>query len=189
MRRLAGLALTVFGVICLAWFAIATARRSTFQRQQGAALEHALAEPSAVIDVPASRVPHRGLVGRLEIPRVHLSAVVVEGDDDATLEKAVGHLPDTAMPWEGGNSALAGHRDTFFRPLQHVQAGDEIRLTSPRGTLVYRVEDTRVVNPDDIGVVAPTPRPVLTLVTCYPFYYVGSAPKRYVVRAARVPSE
>jgi sortase A len=90
------------------------------------------------------------------------------------------------MPWENGNSALAGHRDTFFRPLKGVRAGDEIRLVSPRGTFVYRVRETRVVDPDDLAVLAPTPQPELTLVTCYPFYYVGHAPRRYIVRAERV---
>jgi sortase A len=189
MRRLLALGLIVLGVVCLAWFATATVRRMNFQRQQAAALNRSLAEPSAVIEVPVSRPPHRGLVGRLEIPRVHLSAIVVEGDDDATLEEAVGHLPDTVMPWERGNSALAGHRDTFFRPLQHVKPGDEVRLTSPRGTFIYRVEDAHVTTPEDIGVLAQTTSPVLTLLTCYPFHYVGSAPERFVVRAARVETQ
>jgi sortase A len=188
MRRFLGLVLIVVGVACLVWFAAATVRRMSFQRQQDAALNRSLAAPSAVIEVPASRPPHRGMVGRLEIPRVHLSVMVVEGDDDETLEEAVGHLPDTVMPWERGNSALAGHRDTFFRPLERVKPGDEVRLTSPRGTLVYRVEDTHVTRPEDVGVLAQTTDSVLTLLTCYPFHYVGSAPERYVVRAARVES-
>jgi sortase A len=186
MRRVLSLVLIGLGVTCFGWFAIHSIHRSAFQHQQDAALGHALQEPSAVIVVPTARPGHRGLVGRLEIPRVHLSVMVIEGDDDATLEEAVGHLPDTVMPWEPGNSAFAGHRDTFFRPLQRVQPGDDVRLTSPRGTFDYRVEDTRVTRPDDLGVLAQTSRPILTLLTCYPFHYIGPAPERYVVRAARV---
>jgi sortase A len=189
MRRILSFGLIGLGVACLAWFGMDAVGRTIFQHQQEAALDQSLSVPSAVVEVPASRPAHRGLVGRLEIPRVHMSVMVVEGDDDATLAKAVGHLPDTAMPWERGNSALAGHRDTFFRPLEGVQRGDEIRLTSPRGTFVYRVEDTRITSPDDVGVLAETTSPVLTLLTCYPFHYVGSAPERYVVRATRVESQ
>src|SRR5438067_8303650 len=117
MRRFLALGLIGFGVTCLAWLAVQTAHRTSFQQAQDAALRDALAEPpSAEIEVPASRPRPHSLVGRLEIPRVHMSVMVIEGDDDETLEEAVGHLPDTVFPWEGGNSALAGHRDTFFRP-------------------------------------------------------------------------
>jgi len=186
MRRVLSLGLIVLGVACLVWFAVATARRMAFQREQNATLDRALEVPSAAIDVPAPRPGPRELIGRLEIPSVHLSAIVIEGDDDLTLEKAVGHLPDTVMPWEDGNSAFAGHRDTFFRPLERLKTGDEIRLTSARGVFVYRVDDIHVTRPDDVGVLAQTTSPVLTLVTCYPFHYVGAAPERYVVRATRV---
>lgn len=126
---------------------------------------------------------NHGLIGRLEIPRLNLSVIVMEGDDDATLARAVGHLPDTAFPWERGNAVIAGHRDTFFRPLKHVREGDEIRMTTARGTFDYRVMSTRIVEPDDLSVIAPTPTPSLTLVTCYPFNYVGSAPQRFIIHA------
>jgi sortase A len=194
-RRIIALALIAVGVGCLAWYGVERARRSVFQEQQNAALNQALrldaqnpaAPPGAALP-PASPEPRSAVVGRLEIPRVHLSVIVMEGDDDATLKNAVGHLPDTVMPWENGNSAFAGHRDTFFRPLQDVRAGDEIRLASARGILVYRVRDTRVVDPDDLSVLAPSAQPELTLVTCYPFYFIGHAPRRYIVRADRVDS-
>jgi len=131
-------------------------------------------------------VPH-STIGRVEIPRLHLSSVIVEGDDDETLAHAVGHLPDTPMPWEPGNSGLAGHRDTFFFPLRDLQLGDDIHLTTLAGKMLYKVDGIRITSPDDVGVLVQTqPGASLTLVTCYPFYYVGAAPKRFIVHARRV---
>lgn len=178
-----GLFLVAVGLAALSWFSIQLIEASRFQREQSEALR--AATTSAVPTRP--RVPHDGLIGRLEIPRVHLSAMVVEGDDAATLEKAVGHLPETALPWEQGNTALAGHRDTFFRPLRKIRIGDEIRLTSPRGVFTYRVREAFVTEPDNVGVLAPSSGAnLITLVTCYPFGYIGPAPKRYVVQAEQV---
>jgi sortase A len=117
------------------------------------------------------------------VPRLGLSAIVREGVDEATLRRAVGHVPQTARPGEAGNAALAAHRDTFFRPLKHIRKGDRIKVTTPDGAHEYRVTETRVVAPDDVSVLAPTMNPTLTLVTCYPFNFVGTAPKRFVVRA------
>jgi sortase A len=122
-------------------------------------------------------------VGRLEIPRLHLSVMVMEGDDDATLARAVGHVPGTALPWETGNAVMAGHRDTFFRPLKNLRSGDEVRVTTPRGAFSYRVVRTEIIDPEDVSVLAPTPNRSLTLVTCYPFAYVGPAPQRFIVQA------
>jgi sortase A len=150
--------------------------------------ERASPNPTPQSANPDDTVPAGEVLGQLEVPRVHLSVIVMEGDDDATLKNAVGHLPDTPLPWDNGNSAFAGHRDTFLRPLKDVRAGDEIRLTSVHGTFVYRVRETRVVDPGDIEVLAPTSQPELTLVTCYPFYYVGNAPRRFIVSAERVES-
>lgn len=130
----------------------------------------------------------RGVVGKIEIARLGLEAVVREGTDARTLRRAVGHVAHTPLPGAGGNAALAGHRDTFFRPLEHVRRGDQVRVTTTTGTYTYVVRDTRVVDPTDVSVLDPTPADVLTLITCYPFTYVGSAPKRFVVRAARMDS-
>jgi sortase A len=137
---------------------------------------------------PPSPVPHLTLatgavVGRVEIPRVGVSAVVREGDDVKTLRRAVGHIPGTALPGEIGNAALAGHRDTFFRGLRDVRTGDHILLTTPGGSARYVVKSTNVVDPSDVSVLAPTRRSTLTLVTCYPFNYIGAAPRRFIVRA------
>jgi sortase A len=124
-----------------------------------------------------------GLIGRLEIPRLNVSVMVMQGDDDATLARAVGHLSDSALPWERGNAVIAGHRDTFFRPLKNVREGDEIRMTTARGIFDYRVIGTRIVAPDDLSVLTPTEIRSLTLVTCYPFFYIGSAPQRFIIHA------
>jgi sortase A len=119
----------------------------------------------------------------LEVPRLGLTVPVLEGTDELTLNRGVGHVEGTARPGEEGNVGIAGHRDGFFRVLKDVTAGDTIRLVTPGATLEYTVEDTRIVEPEDVQVLDPTSTPVLTLLTCYPFYYVGNAPKRFVVRA------
>lgn len=127
-----------------------------------------------------------GLIGRIVIKRLQLSAIVKEGLDARTLRRAVGHVPGTALPGEAGNVALAGHRDTFFRPLRDVRVGDRVELETPRATFTYQVESIRIVRPSDVEVLDPTPYPALTLITCYPFNYVGKAPKRFIVRARQL---
>jgi sortase A len=122
-------------------------------------------------------------VGRIEIPRLRVSAIIKTGTDARTLQLAVGHIPGTALPGERGNVGLAAHRDTFFRRLRDIQSDDEIRLTTPEGTYTYRVARTDVVDPHDVWVLDPMDHPALTLVTCYPFSYVGDAPQRFIVRA------
>jgi sortase A len=131
------------------------------------------------------------VVGQIEIPSLGLRAVIVHGDSPELLRRGVGHLPETPMPGEWGNVALAGHRDTFFRPLRHIRAGDVITLrTFSGGTFQYQVESTSVVSPSNIEVLRPSNRRELTLVTCFPFDYVGPAPNRFVVRAFEVaPSQ
>ena len=113
--------------------------------------------------------------------------MVLEGTDSPTLRRAVGHIPGTALPWQPGDVAIAGHRDTFFRPLREICRGDNITLQTLQGSYHYRVEFTRVVDPRDTWVLSSSHGPTLTLITCYPFYFVGSAPKRFVVCATRIP--
>jgi sortase A len=117
---------------------------------------------------------------------VGISAVVAEGSDETTLRRAVGHIAGTALPGEPGNVGLAGHRDTFFRALRNIRGGDLIVLTTPRGEFQYSVVSIKVVKPKALDVLDPTSEEILTLVTCYPFYFVGSAPNRFIVRAKRV---
>jgi sortase A len=129
----------------------------------------------------------RRIIGRIEVPRLGVSTIIKEGDDARTLDLAVGHIRGTALPGGRGNIGLAGHRDTFFRRLQHIETGDVIRLVAPEGTFTYLVERTQVVSPKDVWVLDATAEPSLTLVTCYPFSYVGTAPERFIVRARLTP--
>ena len=136
---------------------------------------------------PAEPAPARGdLLGRLEVARLGLSAIVLEGDDAHDLKLGVGHIPGTPLPWTDGNSALAGHRDTFLRALRGIREGDRVELETRKATYHYVVDFIQIVSPDDVSVLAPASAPALTLVTCYPFSFVGNAPKRFVVRALRV---
>jgi sortase A len=132
--------------------------------------------------------PAEGLIGRMTIPRLLLSAVVVEGIDKTTLRRVVGHIPGTALPGQAGNVGLAGHRDTLFRPLKDLRIKDEIRLSTLRGDFTYVVQSLRVVEPDNVAVLAPSSENTLTLVTCYPFFFIGAAPKRFIVRARQAPA-
>lgn len=125
-------------------------------------------------------------LARLSIPRLDITAIVAEGVDNDVLRHALGHIPASALPGENGNVALAGHRDTFFRSLEEVGRGDLIRLESARGSDLYRVEWAAVVEPSQVVVTEDAGYPALTLVTCYPFQYVGDAPYRYVIRARRI---
>jgi len=129
------------------------------------------------------------LVGRIEIPRLKYSAVIFEGIDDATLDRGVGHLAGTATPGELGNLVLAGHRDTFFRPLKKIREGDEIDVTGPDGVSRYRVEFTEIVAPEATEVLRSTGGATLTLITCYPFRFIGNAPDRFIVRGQKVDKE
>lgn len=138
---------------------------------------------------PRSPVAAGAWVARLEAPDIKLEATVLEGTSDATLARAAGHIEDTAFPGEGGNVGIAGHRDTIFRPVRRLKAGDRLVLTTPDHIYQYRVTKTSIVKPDDVYVLDPTEHPTLTLVTCYPFEFIGHAPKRFIVRADLVGAE
>jgi sortase A len=131
--------------------------------------------------------PHAGgLSGRIEIPRLGVSAIIVEGTGRRDLRRAVGHISGTGLPGQPGNVGIAGHRDTFFRPLRNIRQDDIITLTTLFGDYRYRVVSFKVVGPQDVAVLDPNGMEVLTLVTCHPFYFVGSAPDRFIVRAERI---
>jgi sortase A len=145
-------------------------------------------EEAAAPKVPPVALPD-GLIGRIAIPRLRVSEVVMEGVGTKTLRRAVGHIPGTALPGDAGNVGLAGHRDTFFRPLKDVRINDEIDVSTGKGSFEYEVVSLKVVGPENLGVLAPSGENVLTLVTCYPFYFVGPAPQRWIVRARQVSSQ
>lgn len=192
------------GLGLLAWVGFVQAQSWWFQQNAAERLERSitlavrddgahLPGPERIRNLPAAppvpslaAVGHGEPVGRLHIPRLELSVMVAEGADPAVLRRGAGHLPNTALPGQGGNVGIAAHRDRHFRPLKDVAPGDEIVLETVVGTFRYQVEWTRIVPPQQVDVLHPTGAPILTLVTCYPFYYVGNAPDRFVVRARRL---
>jgi sortase A len=190
-------ALFACGVLLLGYCAFVVVDAWVFQRREIRNLGHLLQDRRAASEAksqPESFTSSKatpaaatdGLIGRIEIPRLLVSAVVVEGIDRTTLRRAVGHIPGTPLPGQPGNVGLAGHRDTLFRPLKDLRIKDEIQFSTLKGSFKYEVESLRVVEPDNVGVLASSGANVLTMVTCYPFYYVGPAPKRWIVRARQV---
>jgi sortase A len=133
-------------------------------------------------------VTEGGVIGEMDVPRLGIQTMVVQGDSAKILRRAVGHMPETPLPWESGNVALAGHRDSFFRPLRNIRAGDAITLKTVNGDFQYEVDSTEVVPASDMHVLDASNGQTLTLITCFPFYYVGSAPNRFVVHAREVGS-
>jgi sortase A len=184
-------------VLLLAYCGFVLADTWSFQKKESSNLERLLhgeratgdgkaraGSPAAPKGPPAVAID--GLIGRIEIPRVGLSAIIVEGIGKTALRRAVGHIPGTALPGQPGNVGISGHRDTFFRPLRNIHRDDIITLTTLRGVYRYRVVSTRVVSADDVAELDPTGGEILTLVTCHPFYFVGPAPNRFIVRAERI---
>jgi sortase A len=136
-----------------------------------------------------SELPKEAVVGRLEIPRLGVRAMILEGTSERALRRAVGHIEGTAMPGGPGNTGLAGHRDTFFMSLKGIRKDDTIRIRTLEGAFTYMVDSIQVVGPKDVHVLNATAEPTLTLVTCYPFNYVGTAPERFIVQARRLSAE
>jgi sortase A len=126
------------------------------------------------------------ILGRIQIPRLGMMVAILEGTTSRTLRRGVGHIGGTALPGDAGNIGIAGHRDTYFRGLKDIQASDEILVQTATGLFHYQVDWVRIVAPEDTGVLAPSRDSALTLVTCYPFYFIGSAPKRFIVHARKV---
>jgi sortase A len=128
----------------------------------------------------------RGFLGVLEVPRLGFSTVIFEGVEEKTLRRAVGHIPGTAFPGGKGNVGIAGHRDRFFRPLRELRSDDLIVVHTPHAYYAYNVDSFRVVSPEETGILESSGKGQLTLVTCYPFFYLGPAPERFVVFARQV---
>jgi sortase A len=185
------------GIIALGYVAVTLIDAKLYQTRATAEFEEALNAPTAVL--PGDAAPNassnaavpsvagsRAPLGRIEISSLGVGAMILEGIDDKTLRRAVGHIPGTALPGQPGNVGLAGHRDTFFRALRNIHKDDEIMLQTLEGAYRYRVDLTQIVAPEDTAVLNNSGDSILTLVTCYPFYYVGSAPQRFIVRAHRI---
>ena len=177
------------GAGVLLWVAATFVWTAFYRHSVQVALEHRQTSPATGHEPRRPTWLAVGVpIGTLEIVRVGLAGVVIEGDDTDVLGTAIGHLPDTPLPWNDGNSALAAHREAQFEPLQDVRAGDLIRLRTPHGTLDYRVRDSLIVGPEDVWVLDQTAHPMLTLISWYPFAYIGPAPWRFIVRADRISS-
>ena len=181
VQKLISRLLLYIGIACLGMYGYFVVEAHWEQ----AALEEQLDRPLPAIVVtahptppPARHLQVGDLFGRLEIPRLNLSVMVMEGDTASILRLGAGHVPGTPM-------AICGHRDTFFRPLKDIQLSDTIRVTTPEGTTEYRVISTKIVSPNDTWVLDENSPDTLTLVTCYPFYYIGPAPKRFIVQAEK----
>jgi sortase A len=172
----------IAAVVLLGWFLYVLADTLIFQAVQSRRLAAMRSQTAAPVQM------HTGeLFGKLTIPSIGVSAIILEGDDDATLRHAVGHIPGTSLPDGSGTVGLAAHRDTFFRDLGRLHENEMIVIETPAGTYHYRVATISIVGPDNVDVLRPQGRAALTLVTCYPFHYIGSAPQRYVVTAWRAP--
>jgi len=206
--RWSGYLLCLIGILALSYCGYVLLEARLYQAYQSWQFEGALKSskplassgelpPSPVPPVTPEAIPvfaespaisDRGSVplGRIEISRIGFAAMVMEGIDNRTLRHAVGHIPGTALPGLQGNVAIAGHRDTFFRGLQYIRKEDEITLTTLHGSYRYRVDSTLVVEPREIWVLEDTGDAILTLVTCYPFNFVGPAPLRFIVRARKI---
>jgi sortase A len=190
------LLLTVIGLAALGYYGYTLAYQHVYQAYENWSFDRQIAKPPIA---PATPRPASGAVlGRVEIGRLNLSAIVREGVDDKSLSVAVGHVPSTSLPGEPGNFVIAAHRDTLFRALKDIRKDDLVTMQTPAGNYTYQVVATKIVKPTDVSVLqadggglvsisdnGPAPS-LLTMITCYPFYYVGSAPKRFIVEAKLV---
>jgi sortase A len=181
------------GIVAFGYVALTLIDAKLYQTRATAEFEQALNTPVATL--PGDAAPNAPVaivagshapLGRIEISTLGVAAMILEGIDDKTLRRAVGHIPGTALPGQPGNVGIAGHRDTFFRALRNIHKDDEITLQTLNGLYRYRVDLTQIVDPGQTEVLNRSDDSMLTLVTCYPFYFVGSAPQRFIVRARRI---
>jgi sortase A len=182
LLRWASFVFLLAGVLGVSYAAIVILYGEAYQAIELRKFEHAapLAEPHLL---------NLGeVIGEIQIPRLGVKAVVIQGDAPDLLDRAIGHLPQTPLPGEWGNVALAGHRDRLFRSLRNIHQGDIINLETSVGSYQYEVQSTFVVPATDIGVLRPSNPPELTLITCFPFNYIGHAPNRFIVRARQAAS-
>ncbi len=179
------------GFFCVGVWGWSVVHRLAYQDRENQIFDRQLrdagaASPPVESPPPVAPPAPQSVIGRLLIPRLHLRAMVREGTDARTLDVALGHVSGTALPGQSGNIAIAGHRDTLFQCLRNVAKGDLIVFQTTHGTYTYHVDRIGVVTPRDVGVLAPGSYSALTLVTCYPFRYLGAAPDRLIVKARLV---
>jgi len=172
------------GIVSLAYVGFTLLDASLYQASAIRSLESQIqVEKEPKLIQTKAAVKEGDVLGRMNIPRLGLSVAVLQGTRWRMLRRGAGHIEGTPLPGEPGNSGIAGHRDTFFRDLENIRQKDEIQLQTATGLFRYEVDWVKIVAPDDLSVLAPSTESALTLVTCYPFYFVGPAPKRFVVHA------
>ena len=175
--------LIVGGAALLGWYGWSLEEQAAAQRR---AKEWLNRTSEIHRPVPAPPVRRGDVIGELDIPRLRLSVMVFEGDDTGILSQGAGHIPGTALPAGSGNIGIAAHRDTYFRALRNIHGDDVISLKTPAGTSRFTVTETEIVPPSAVSVLARVPGRDLTLVTCYPFFFLGSAPERFIVHARKI---
>jgi sortase A len=176
----------ITGILALSYVGLTLLNARFYQKAAGHALDQRIdAQEQHTVSPSASAVKEGDALGRIKIPRLGLSVVVLQGTTSKTLLLGVGHIEGTALPGEAGNIGIAGHRDTYFRGLKDIRRDDEILLQTATGVVRYDVDWIQITAPGDGGIVLPSTESALTLVTCYPFHYIGAAPERYVVHAHR----
>ena len=179
--------LLIIGLLALSYVGYALLDARLYQAEQARRFERELKETNLSRAESSSIAVSEGSpLGRIEISAVGMTTMILEGTEEGTLRRAVGHIRGTPLPGQRGNVALAGHRDTFFRGLRKIRVNDEIKLTTLNGSYRYRVDSTKVVDPEETEVLDNDDDDILTLVTCYPFDLIGSAPRRFIVRAHKV---
>ncbi len=175
--------LFIVGTLVIGYVGFTLLDARIYQASAKRSLENQILEKEPHEIQPKSAIKPGDVLGRLDIPRLGLSVVVLQGTSSRMLRLGTGHIESTPLPGEAGNSGIAGHRDTFFRGLKDIRKNDEIQFQTSTELFRFAVDWAKVVAPDDLSVLAPSTESSLTLVTCYPFYFVGPAPSRFVVRA------
>jgi sortase A len=173
------------GIVGLAYVGYVFVDAHHYQASKQEALEESLVK-NASQSGGSHLVIEGGVIGEMEVARLGLKVIVLQGDSPGILRRAVGHIRETALPGKSGNVALAGHRDSFFRPLRNIRSGDAITFKTLEGEFHYQVQSTAIVPSSDVSVLRPSSERTLTLITCFPFYYIGAAPNRFIVLARQI---
>ncbi|MGA3130384.1 MAG: class D sortase [Terracidiphilus sp.] len=180
--------LFIAGTLAVSYVALTLLHAKLYQDAAGNALEKQIyAQELHKVGLSQAKAKEGDVLGRIEIPRLGVKVAILEGTTSQTLRLGVGHIEGTALPGEPGNIGIAGHRDTYFRALKNIRTNDEIRIQTATGLSRFEVDSVEIVDPGDTGVLAPSAGSAVTLVTCYPFHFIGAAPKRFVVHAHQPP--
>ena len=182
--RCTGMLLFFSGALAVSYVALTLLHAKLYQEAASITLKNQISAQQQHQVILSTTASSQGdVLGRIEIPRLGVTIAILEGTSAQTLRLGVGHIKGTALPGEQGNSGIAGHRDTFFRPLKDIRANDEIRIQTATSISRYQVDWVRVVAPEDTEILSPASKPSVTLITCYPFHLIGAAPERFVVHA------